>query len=262
VFIAQRSTTAEKRFSILGAIKKPGNYEVLGKTSLINAVLLAGGSSGPFANLNAIKISRRKDDEEKIMYVDLDKEGRDFFVRPGDFIIVEEYGGIIVLGNVASPGAARTSKNSSLTNAIQSVGGPLPNANLSNVQVIRREENDKGEVEEKTYVIDYLTEGPYFIIQAQDRIIVEAYGIFTIYGEIGAPGNYYITKDLTAMDAIILAGNFSGFASKNNVRIIRYVDGKKKRIKVRAEHITRTGDRAKDVFIEDGDTIIVPESWF
>ena len=266
VFISERSKTAEKRISVLGAVSRPGNYEVLGKTSLVNAILIAGGASKPpsgeHPDLTAIKVMRKEDGGERAVYVDLEKEGRDFFVQPGDIIVVEEYGGVVVLGNVAKPGAVRIYSNFSLANAIQFAGGPLPNANLSKIQVVRREKNDEGSLEERTHVVDYLTEGPYFIIQQQDRIIVEAYGTFTIYGEVGAPGNYYISEDLTAMDAIILAGNFTEYASKNGVKIIRYVDGKRKAIKVPAGYIIKTGNRSKDVFLEDGDTIVVPESWF
>ena len=266
VFIAERGETSETRIDVIGSVARQGSFPVEGTITLVKAIALAGGASKPSTgehpNLSSIKVIRQEEGEEKIFYVDLDTEGRDFTVYPGDTIFVEEYEAVVVTGNVVNPGATRIYRNFSLSNAIQFAGGALPNANLEKVMVIRREENEEGKLEDKTYIVNYLEEGPFFGMKKQDRVIVEAYGSFTIYGEVRAAGTYYISKDLTAMDAIILAGNFTEFASKNGVKIIRYVDGKRRAIKVPAEYIMKTGNRSKDVFLEDGDTIVVPESWF
>ncbi len=266
VFVSQRAESTKTRVSILGAITSPGNYEIAGNVNLVDAIVMAGGASKPasgeFPNLSSIKVIRQVDGEEVVLYVNLETEGRDFMVKPNDIIIVEEYGGVIVLGNVVQPGAVRIYSNFSLANAIQFAGGALPNANLEEVKVIRREKNEAGEEVDKTYVLNYMNEGPFFIMQKQDRVVVDPCGAFAIYGEVKTPGNYYISKDLTVMDAVHLAGGFTEFASKNNIKVVRFTEGKKEIIKVPAAHIIRTGNRAKDVLLKDGDTVVVPESWF
>ncbi len=48
------------RFSILGEIRSPGTYEILGRVTLVEAISLAGGFT-PGANQGAVKIMRRRD---------------------------------------------------------------------------------------------------------------------------------------------------------------------------------------------------------
>jgi polysaccharide export outer membrane protein len=47
------------RFSILGEVRKPGNYELTGKMSVIRAISLAGGFT-PIANQRGVQIIRKQ----------------------------------------------------------------------------------------------------------------------------------------------------------------------------------------------------------
>ena len=53
VFVIEHS-----RFSILGEVRRPGTYEILGRVSVIEAISMAGGFT-PLANQKDVKINRK-----------------------------------------------------------------------------------------------------------------------------------------------------------------------------------------------------------
>jgi polysaccharide export outer membrane protein len=67
---------------------------------------------------------------------------------------------------------------------------------------------------------------------------------------------------MTVTDAIGLAGGFTDVADTNGVRVIQEREKKKKTVKVPMGYILKTGDKSRDVALQGGDTIVVPESWF
>lgn len=88
IFVLEHS-----HFSMLGEVREPGNYEILGKVSMMQAISMAGGFT-PVANERKVRILRRgKDGEERAFEVDVQaimdgkKEDNDF-VQPGDVINV------------------------------------------------------------------------------------------------------------------------------------------------------------------------------
>ena len=64
VFVLQYST-----FSIIGEVRRPGNYEITGHVSVIEAISMAGGFSA-VANQRGVKIMRKKDGSESTIDVD------------------------------------------------------------------------------------------------------------------------------------------------------------------------------------------------
>ena len=57
-------------FSIIGEVRKPGNYELSGKISVIRAISIAGGFT-PVADQRAVKIMRKNEDgKESAINVD------------------------------------------------------------------------------------------------------------------------------------------------------------------------------------------------
>jgi protein involved in polysaccharide export with SLBB domain len=93
-------------------------------------------------------------------------------------------------------------------------------------------------------------------------IFIEEYSTITISGQVKKPGSYQITGNLTVLEAISLAGGFTDIASRNNVRILRHENGKEKTIRVRVGDISKGDDKEKDIRLEPGDIVIVPESLF
>ena len=53
------------QFSIIGEVRKPGNYELSGRVNVIRAISRAGGFT-PIANQRGVQIIRRNDDGTEI----------------------------------------------------------------------------------------------------------------------------------------------------------------------------------------------------
>jgi len=76
-------------------------------------------------------------------------------------------------------------------------------------------------------------------------------------------GKYALGEDITASEAIVMAGGFTEIASRNGVKVIRKLDsGKNKIMKVPVGDIFKGAREDKDVLLQDGDVVVVPESWF
>lgn len=64
IFVLEHS-----HFSVIGEVRKPGTYEIQGKTSLIEAISMAGGFT-PVASQGHVKIVRKKEDTKSTIEVD------------------------------------------------------------------------------------------------------------------------------------------------------------------------------------------------
>lgn len=116
-------------------------------------------------------------------------------------------------------------------------------------------------VEEATKKLEEGLEKDY-LVNPQVTIFIIEHAKFNVLGEVNRPGSYQLKGPITVVDAIALAGGFTDIASPNGVRVVRGEGKKKKVIKVPVGHILKSGDRSKDVLLEEGDTIVVPESFF
>ncbi|KJJ85405.1 periplasmic protein involved in polysaccharide export [Candidatus Omnitrophus magneticus] len=165
-----------------------------------------------------------------------------------------------ITGEIARPGNYIMAGTTKLIDAVNMAGGIKPSAVTQSIEVIRAVK--EGELER--HVVDLYTGGINFDIINKDIIRIHRFGIYVIYGQVARPGTYPITGPLRVSDAVITAGGFTNYASKNSVKIVRKdnVTGKNKIIKVPVSRIYRTGDIRKDAELQEGDIVIVPESLF
>lgn len=240
---------------IFGAVKQPGSYELKGPLTVVDALVLAGGTKDN-ANLAKIKVIKK---EAKEYVVDLETQGKSFFLEPLDKIVVEEYGQIYIVGAVNTPGVYNLEKSNltPLDAILFLANGTKDNANLSAVKVIREYNGKRNE-----QALDLNDQQTKFILKEGDRILVDLYKDIYVFGQIKVPGKYPFKKGMTTLDAISLAGGFTDIADKNAVKVIRQDGDKKKALKVPVGYILNTGNKSKDVELREGDTISVPESWF
>lgn len=80
-----------------------------------------------------------------------------------------------------------------------------------------------------------------------------------VFGEVGKPGSFTYEEGMTIVHAISQAGGLTRTASKNNVNITRVVEGREEKIPVKVEDIVI--GRAKNLLLQPGDIIFVPESF-
>jgi polysaccharide export outer membrane protein len=185
---------------------------------------------------------------------------KDYMVNPQVSIFVKEYAKISILGEVKKPGSYQMTENLTLTQAVAIAGGFTPTAKTNSIKIIRAMGDKKD-----TIVIDIdriiNKEVQDIEIKGNDTIMVEQYGRFSIMGQVARPGVYDLKEGLTVVEAIGLAGGFTSIAAKNATRVIRIENGEKKIIKVPVDSITQ-GDASRDIMLLEGDTIVVPESFF
>ena len=89
-------------------------------------------------------------------------------------------------------------------------------------------------------------------------------GVVYVLGNVGRPGPLMLPRDqvFTLTKVIIAAGGISTFGNGAQVRILRYdSSGKKFETRVNVDRIMKRGEFEKDIPIENGDWIIVPEKW-
>jgi protein involved in polysaccharide export with SLBB domain len=87
-------------------------------------------------------------------------------------------------------------------------------------------------------------------------------GVIYVIGNVNRPGPLLLPKDerFTVTKAIIAAGNFATFANGGKVQLIRYNEvGKKYVTYVDVDRIMKRGEFEKDIQVQNGDWIIVPE---
>ena len=65
---------------------------------------------------------------------------------------------------------------------------------------------------------------------------------------------------MTALDAIAIAGGLTDMAAANETKVIRKTRETEEMIRVPINNILRSGDRSRDVILQPGDTIVIPES--
>jgi polysaccharide export outer membrane protein len=88
---------------------------------------------------------------------------------------------------------------------------------------------------------------------------INSYNVFVI-GEVAHPGKYTLKSNTTFLQALSLAGGFTPYASKNNIRLLRQ-DPKTMavtEIRVKYDSVISGKNPQRDILLKPGDTIVVP----
>jgi len=91
-------------------------------------------------------------------------------------------------------------------------------------------------------------------------VIVEQINSWRIYvqGEVREPGVYPIRSKTTLSQVISMVGGFTEFAKESKIQVVRNRGGERETIKVNYNRIVSGQSPAQDIYLEPGDTIIVP----
>ena len=101
-----------------------------------------------------------------------------------------------------------------------------------------------------------------YLVNPQVTIFVVTFAKVFISGEVKKPGAYELSKPLTIMESITIAGGFSEHANKKKVKLIRKIDGvKETRVIDISSFINKGNIHDEDVVLKPGDLVIVPESF-
>lgn len=150
VFVAEHKS---KSVSVLGFVNEPGNYEMFGDMTLLDALAMAKGleeGAGTIAY-----VTRTENGTQSKLMVDLDdllkKEetpGKgNIQLRAGDKVYVPEASNVFVDGAVRTPGSYPINEGeTTLSQAIVMAGGVASYADESDVNLVRYAGNGKREV--------------------------------------------------------------------------------------------------------------------
>jgi len=188
-----------------------------------------------------------------------------YIVKPQVSIFIEEYKSkkVTVLGEVARPGLVVLRGAYSLMEAISDAGGITLNAGdtlyiqRKGIKGGEKKETDGRGKEDPGLAVDLkklFEEGDASAnvpVQDGDSIYVPRAAFVYVNGEVKNPGAYKITKGLTVLKAITIAGGFTPKAGDSRTRIIRKTAGGETTIKAKMD----------DLALPD-DIILVPESMF
>jgi protein involved in polysaccharide export with SLBB domain len=109
-------------------------------------------------------------------------------------------------------------------------------------------------------IADKLRQGilrdPQVTILIKDQTSKKIY----ILGQVGHPGTFNYTPSMSVVEAITIAGGFTGLAAKNDTTITRSEQGKKTIVRVPVADIGE--GKAPNVYLRPGDIISVPERLF
>lgn len=128
--------------SVLGEVRKPGTYLLLGRHSLYDALSAAGGVTPQLGS--SIQVTHQSDPArpETIPvnspnYSDLQRLTE---VRPGDVVVVARAASFYVVGDVAHPGEyfIENGQKLSVLNAIALAQGLNPTARASKASIVRK----------------------------------------------------------------------------------------------------------------------------
>jgi len=137
-----------RRVSVVGAVEKPGTFELIGRRTVLAAIAEAGGLSRD-AGEEIIIIRQLPGGENTSFRISIDglfvkgDPALNIALEPGDVVNVpvERTAPIYVFGQVRNPGALQVKRSSppTLTQAIAQAGGFTDRANRKKVQIRRKD---------------------------------------------------------------------------------------------------------------------------
>jgi polysaccharide export outer membrane protein len=99
-----------------------------------------------------------------------------------------------------------------------------------------------------------------YVSDPQVTVVVEKISSlsFNIVGEIGRPGYYPLTRRMTVLDAVAMAGGFKDFAKVKKVYILRTVNGTEQRLPFNYKEVIAGKNPQQNIELQPRDTIVVP----
>jgi len=185
----------------------------------------------------------------------------EYIVNPQVAVLVAQRQKIYVSGEVNKPGAYELTAGMTVMEAIALAGGfKVRELNQQDQTIIIR----SAEII-PVKISDIALKGDKsknIFLKPNDLIVAPQRQKIYVSGEVKKPGAYEITVGMTVFEAITLAGGFTDFAAPNKTSVRRTKGDKKEAIAVPISEILKRGDKNKDIVLEPGDVIIVPETFF
>ena len=153
-------------------------------------------------------------------------------------------------------------KRTTVLDLILEAGGATPDAQLERVRLLRGG---------KTYPLDLqrvLNSGEKthnVVLQGGDIVIVPGTNLRSkkviVLGQVGRPSVYMFAEGARLLEALSQAGGFTGSAQREDIRVIRVVDGEAGMFRLDFNRLTAGGSLDDNVLLQNDDIIYVPRSF-
>ena len=103
-----------------------------------------------------------------------------------------------------------------------------------------------------------------YIQNVRVNVLVSYYAPYYIYifGEVKRPNKYEIEKEITAFEAIAMAGGFAKFANKKKVKVISRIKNGFKILTINLHQAIKHDSLEENIIVHNNDIIIVEEDLF
>lgn len=188
---------------------------------------------------------------------------KDYFVDAQVTLNVKEYRSlwVNVIGEVKNTGRKYLRSQATVLDVISECGGLSSEAgdSITLKRPVGKDSNLVVQLNLKD-LTDPNSPNFNYKVQSGDTIIVHPKPYFYIQGEVAKPGKYELSKDLTLLQAIALAGGVGKFANEKNIEIYRTEGSETKIIRKNLKDIKKNEE--EDITIYPMDTIIVNKRTF
>jgi len=181
-------------------------------------------------------------------------------LEPHVTVLVTEYatGGVRVLGQVKNPGSYVLLGPHSLYDALAAAGGA--NAQQGSKIVITHESDPSNPETLEVNSPDYSAEERLKQVQPGDVVVVSRAGAVYVLGDVGHPGEYYISngQPFTVLQALALAQGTNRFAKMTKANILRKTNDGTISIPINLKKIEENTET--NIALLPADILIVPHS--
>jgi protein involved in polysaccharide export with SLBB domain len=205
------------RVYVTGFANNPGGYTVNSLSTLVNAVLAAGGpsSGGSFRSIKLVRNGRIVSDFDLYDLIRNGDSTKDQLLQNGDIIRIEPIGQqVAMIGSVNDEAIYEARPGETIANVLRYAGGFNALADNSRVILYRLESADTGGIQVMADatatapvvggdIIQILSEGS--LIRPLERQAV----LVRIDGEVKKPGNYYVRPGATVGEILTQAGGLT-----------------------------------------------------
>lgn len=190
--------------------------------------------------------------------------GKDYLVNPQVSVSVKDYLSrkVHVLGEAERPGLFYLTGPTTILEILSRAGGLSKTAGKQLV-LVRSQRPAEGAGGGNTILrldLDKVQAGDAaqnIRMQDEDTIFIPKANAFFVLGEVKNPGTFPLDKEITALEAVTIAGGFNDKAAPAGVKLIRRTpDGKQETVSLDLSGPVSSDRLAK---IQDGDTVLVPK---
>jgi protein involved in polysaccharide export with SLBB domain len=218
------------RVYVTGFANQPGAYTVSSLSTLVNAVLAAGGpaSGGSFRSIKLYRNGREVTDFDLYDLVRGGDRTRDAILENEDVIFVSPVGQqIAIVGSVNEEAIYEARSGENVADVLRIAGGPNTLADSS--RVILYSLDDKGTVGSRELVLGEISAKP---VTGGDIVQVLSQGslayplerqsvVVRLEGEVNKPGNYFVPPNTPLSQVIQQAGGLTSRAYVYGTKLTR-----------------------------------------